>query len=991
MLELILCHPYLRMDFLRHFQNNGRMVRIKLRLPHFVALAALLFYGLTLSWGTTWNSLPLAAKLAGWDWIPMTNEPVTWLLTLPLSWLPTGWIPGGLNLFFAVCGALTLGILARSIELLPWDCLPDENSKWLKSLPALLACTVCGLEFNFWQEATAAAGVLLNQLLLAAAIWCLLEYRVAKVARWGNAAALIWGLGMAQNWVMILNLPLFVAALIWLRGRNFFRWSFLVRMVLLGLAGFSLYALLPLVNGLNPHSPWSFGQAWLVTLKMTRTILGTRYYSFRPQHLMTFVMAMYFLVPILPCLVRLKDLGGKNKSKVERLQMWIYRAARVALLLVCLWLAFAPSIGPQLFLQRQFGLALPLLSFDYLNALGIGFLAGNFLFVSQIRPERRGRGVAEKVNSWLRHGGAPAIFLVVAALMFAGLVARNAPALLTTHRQPLEGFGKLVVSSLPAEGGILLGEDERKLAVVQAALSHRPDKGRWQVVNFGLLPLPKYRAALDRRQPSGWLTAQSRHELNRLELLTLLHGLDHTNRLFYLQPSLGNILFEMLYPQPHDATAELKFYDENQVSGTPQSPQEITASEKFWDDAWQKQMASLNPAHPPHPSAVTKMGAKLFNWLCLEPVPVPQSLALGSWYSIYLDGWGVELQRSGQLPAAQRRFEQALVLNTNSVSAAINLQCNARLQAGEKLSLVSLNEMTGRFRDLRDIARTMNMYGPFDEPGLCYQLGRICQQANWPRQTVQLMERTIALAPGEPLPELALAEFYSFHRMDAKVFEIVKRVRPTTARLPANEAAEVEAELSVLEAKAWMSQTNVANARRVLQSLLDQHPGDLATAELVFKAYLTFGDPTNALQLVVGKLATEPDNIAALNNQAAILIQMNRAAEAITVLNHALSLTNTPAIRLNRAIAYLQSSNLPAAEAEYLDLANQSADVFSVHYGLASIAGQRHDTNLASQQLAICLSNAPPGTVKWERARAQLEALKDPAGQNPAGKPRLTP
>src|ERR1019366_4471671 len=167
------------------------------------------------------------------------------------------------------------------------------------------------------------AGVMLNQLLLAAAIWCLLEYRAGKESRWLNAAALIWGLGMAQNWVM-------------------------------------------LVNGMNPHSPWSFGEAWLATLKITKNTFGALYHQFWAWHrLMTLVVVLYFLVPILPCLVRLQDRGGKNKSKVERLQMWIYRAARAGLLLACLWLAFDPSVGPQQILLRQFGIALPLLSFDY--------------------------------------------------------------------------------------------------------------------------------------------------------------------------------------------------------------------------------------------------------------------------------------------------------------------------------------------------------------------------------------------------------------------------------------------------------------------------------------------------------------------------------------------------------------------------------------------------------------------------------------------------
>src|ERR1035438_4423272 len=111
---------------------------------------------------------------------------------------------------------------------------------------------------------------------------------------------------------MLLTLPLFVASLIWLRRWRFFKWDFLRRMTLLGLAGFSIYALLPLVNGLNPHSPWHFDEAWLATLKITKKTFGALYLE--------------------------------------------YRASRVGLLLACLWLAFDPSIGPRQILLRQFGI-----------------------------------------------------------------------------------------------------------------------------------------------------------------------------------------------------------------------------------------------------------------------------------------------------------------------------------------------------------------------------------------------------------------------------------------------------------------------------------------------------------------------------------------------------------------------------------------------------------------------------------------------------------
>jgi Flp pilus assembly protein TadD len=951
-----------------------------------VAVTAVLVYGLTLSWGTLVNSLPLDAKLTGWDWQPMTSEPLLWLLTLPLRFLPDAWIPAGLNLFFAVTGALTLGLLARSVELLPWDCPPDENKTRIKTLPVLLACAVGGLEFNFWQEATAGAGAMLNQLLLAAAIWCLLEYRAAKEMRWLNAAALVWGAGMAENWVMLLNLPWFVAALIWLRQRRFFKWDFLLRLALLGLAGLSIFALLPLVNGLNPHSPWSFTEAWLVTLKSTKGTFAALYFDFWARHrLMTSVVLLYFLVPTLPCLVGLQDRGTNNKSHVERFQLWLYRGLRVGLLLACLWLAFSPSIGPQQVLLRQFGVSLPLLSFDYLDALGIGFLAGNFLFVSQIRPERRGRGLVAKMNSWVRRS-APALLASAMAIIVIGLAARNLPAILQANRQPLENFGALAASELPAGGGIVLGDDASKLDVFQAALSHHRENGLWLAVDLRYLALPEYRAALERRQPLGWLTAQTRHPLKPLEQLRLLNQLARTNRLFYLQPIPGRLLFEQFYTEPHDALTELKLYNKDQIGTPPMSAADRVAGEKFWDEAWQKQMEPLCQPAPKRMSAWNKISTAWSGRFCLEPLPAPQQRLLRSWYSIYLDSWGVELQRNRWLPEARRRFEQALALNPNNWSAAINLECNTNLQAGKQLDFTGLDDMVGQFRDLPHLVMAMNSCGPFDEPRLCFLLGRAFGQAGWPQQALQQLERAKTLAPDALSPELLLAELYSRCRLDDKVFEIVRHLRTTTAGAPTNQLAELDVELSLLEARSWVSQTNPANARRILQSVLQQHPNDTPTANLVFKAYMAFGDLTNAFQIVADQLAGNPDNIPALNNQAAILIQMNRADDALPVLNRALAITNAPAIRLNRAIAYLQNRNLAAAEADYHQLENQAVDVFSVHYGLAEIARLRNDTNQAIRQFSICLTNTPIGTFKWEDVRTRLDLLKNPAGRSPVEK-----
>jgi tetratricopeptide (TPR) repeat protein len=213
--------------------------------------------------------------------------------------------------------------------------------------------------------------------------------------------------------------------------------------------------------------------------------------------------------------------------------------------------------------------------------------------------------------------------------------------------------------------------------------------------------------------------------------------------------------------------------------------------------------------------------------------------------------------------------------------------------------------------------------------------------------------------------------------MDDKALETVNLLRDEIQTLPIKDTMDVS--LAVLEANSWLSQTNPARARSVLQSVLKQHTNDNRTLNLVLQAYLAFGDYTNALELVSGKLAQEPDNVAALINQAAILIQMGDATNAIPFLNYALAITNLPIARLNRAVAYLQTQNLPAAEADYLELENSPAQAFPVHYGLAEIAERRHDTNLAIQHLELCLSNAPAGTVKWREARERLDTLKPPA------------
>ena len=974
---------------------NGSTSHFTRRFPLLVAMGALMFYGVTLGHGVTMNSLSLAATIAGWDWTPMMGQPLLWLLTLPLRLLPAAWAPLGLNFFSAATAALTLGLLARTVQLLPWD-RPWENTRRLAgALPVLLACAVCGLEFSFWQEATAATGEMLDLLLPAAALWLLLEYRIRGESRWLDAATFVWGLGMAENWLLLLALPLFVAGVIWLqverakakgaeraalfgmrmvrlRGLRIFRTKFLLRLAGLGLAGFSIYALMPLVNGLAPHSPWSLGQSWLASLKLTKNMVMVLYDQFWVAHrLLAMAVMLYFLVPTLACLVRQRDEGTKNKSQADRFQLLIYRGLRVALLLACLWLAFDPVTGPRQIVQQQFGVPLPLLTFDYLNAVGAAFLAGNLLLISQRRVRRHSRS---RTSIPLRQLAVPfaagGLVLVV-----AGLLARNTPAICHMNFHPLERFGDLLADSLPAGRGVMLSGQPEKLEVFQAALARRRNGADWLAVDTHALPTVAYRAWLERRQPAGWLTGENRHELTAPETVRLLEHIARTSRLFCLHPSYG-YLFEQFYLEPAGAIYEVKLRGEKPIEIPPLTAAAMDANETFWTGAWQKELAPLAAT-----SIRRQTGwQKIIQRLGFTPAPFYQDRLLAEWYSLSLDGWGVSLQRQSRWSEARLRFEQALQLNTNNFSAQISLACNTNLQSGSRLGLASVDKVAGQLGSIQHLSLVLNNSGPFDEPVFCYLLGCAFQKNGMLLQAAEQFERTRTLAPGALAPELALAEIYTRLQFSDRARSLINHLRDQTKSLPASSPMDLE--MALLEANSWLSQTNTANASGVLQSVLQQHPDDMQIVYGVIGAYLAFGDFTNALQLVNTNLARSPDDVASLNIQAAILIQSGDAAAAIPVLDHILTLTNLPEARLTRAIARLACKDFEAAETDFRVLEKSGKDPGRVGYGLAAIAEQRHDTNQAAHYLRLCLTNTPPGTILWDKASARLRTLEPGSGTN---------
>ncbi len=911
----------------------------------------------------------MTAQVAGWGGETMQSEPLYWLMTLPLRCLPAGWMAPALNILSAILAALTLGILARSLELAAWD-RPLETLEWRSRLPLLLACVICGLEYNFWKEATAGTGEMLQLLLLAAAIGCLCKYRVTCRLRWMRAAALIWGLGMAENWMMVFTLPIFVASLFWLGKFDMLSLKTILRLALAGLAGFLVFFTLPLARSVALHVPLQCCDFCLYALKAYKSLLGTLWFEFWHLHRMELlVVTLFFFVPIFPIIFRGRDEGTRHKRSFDRLMLWGDRGKKAAFLLVCVWLAFDPLVGPRWIVLQQTGIALPLLSLDYLAALCAGFLAGDLLLALLAERDRRhhSRRFLERIS---RHATPIlAALLIVAA---AGLLVRNAPAILLANREPVAQFGELALKSLPPGGGMVLSDQPAKLQVFQATAACQGNS-RWLAVNLQRLSRWDYRQRLSKTYPGEWFTEGQPNLLNQQGVVAMAAQFARTGHVYYLEDDCGT-LFDTVYLDPVGSVFTVKPAPDDVLHPPRLSAATISSVEQFWNGTT-PQLEAIEGIISPRSSRFDKTLHLVLACGQIQPVPPAQTRELADWYSVALNDWGVRLQQAGQITAAHHRFIQALMLNTNNIAAQMNLVCNSNLVAGNKMNLSYVRGLAAELGDFNRLTYFIYGYGMVDQPSFCYVLGVAFLDAGLPRQALEQFLRAQTLAPDVAAPKLAAADLYNHFGFGEQARRLIAEAR---GDMPLAQQNSLNTELSVLQAESWFAQTNAANAGTELRSLLNEHPGDVQAVSMAMRAYVSFGDYSNALRVVNSWLAANPDDLNALMGKGAVCEKLGRADDAIATYNHALSLTNAPLIRLLRDQSYVEAGKLDAAEGDLLQMDKTATNHLDTDLALAQIASRRHETNDTLVWLQRCLTNVPANSVPYQWLVGRINALKSP-------------
>jgi Flp pilus assembly protein TadD len=955
-------------------------------LPWLLALVMLLVYGFTLGQWVSLFNVNAVARLSHWTWQPDLLNPVAWIVTYPLRWLPVTMIPLALNMFTAVCASLTLGMLARSVAILPHNRTDAQRTREMSEfsfltifnawLPPVLAVLVAGLQLTFWEQATNYTGEMFDLLLFAFVIWSLLEFRLDGDDRRLFLAALVYGASMADNWAMIGFFPLFIGMIVWIRGIAFFNLQFLGRMALCGLVGMSFYLLLPLLAVISGKFPVTFWEALHYNLGGQFNMIKLVFVQDKFRQAVE-LLALTSLVPMLMLAVRWPASVGDSRFG-NFLTNFVFNLVSLAFLVIGLWAAFDTPIGTRHLGMTQFGI--PFLTFSYLGALGIGYFSGYFLLVF-------GQDVVNQFSEVLirsRHAkawdfaGVIGICLL-AFVAVAGLAWKNIPLIRAANDDTLLRYSALMVANLPRAGGYVLADTPERLVLAQSALAREKRAKDFVMLDSQSLPWPAYHHYLQKQYGSRWpafAPAARTNAFNPLELIYSLASIARSNQIYYLHPSFG-YYFEQFYLEPHGLVYKLNTLP-NDTLLPPLPDQTLMAeNETFWARAAQSAFGPIASAVAPvDRNASSNLGSKLLDRLHIGRHEQNFNVrVVGGLYSRSLDYWGVQLQRANELEKAALRFQEAQKLNPDNVVAQANLQFNESLRAKKKVPLDPAKASADQFGKSGSWASVWNMNGPFDEPSFCYGEGVMLVEGGLMRQAVAPFERVRTLAPEDISTRYWLAQLYLASRLPDRALDALHDVESQPEAFAITTANSTK--LNVLLAGAYLQKNDLARGVQLLQAEVVRHPDDNELLAGTVQAYLARGLFTNALEIIDQKLRRTPDDPAWLFSKGFASMQIKAYDDAVTALTRVLSLQSTNnGARFDRAITYLNSDQLDAARADYLTLQQSFTNSFAIAYGLGEIAWRKHETNEAVRNYQVYLANANTNTAEATNIIQRLHDLK---------------
>jgi tetratricopeptide (TPR) repeat protein len=963
--------------------NKVEMGFVQRRLPWIVGAAMLVAYLVTLSRWATPASVELLAKISGWDWRPDVVAPLHVLLRSPVRWLPAGAQLFTLNLIEAVFAAGALALLARSVSLLPYDRTKEqrqlERSDYsLLTLPAawlppVFAALVCGLQLTFWENAVASNGRMLDLLLFAYLVRCLLEFRLDQNERWLKKLACVYGLATVNNYALAGFLPAFLVALAWIKGMAFFNWRFLLRMFGWGCLGLSLYLLMPLVASIRQSQDYSFWQLLSDYWVLQKTMLAGAWYS---RSMMLF-LGITSLLPVLFIGIRWPASFGDISPIGVALTNFTMHIIHLIFMGACLYVTFDREFSPRRILLGYPYAGLP---FFFLGALCVGYFAGYVLLVFGSKTD-------PNAKSWqrppaIRRFAGMALVGVVWVLFVAvpgGLAWKNFPLLHASSGSALSQHAALQADSLPAKPAIVLSDDPRRLYALQAELQSRSPQVGHILVEAGSLDESAYHRFLARRHGARLALLATNYlagsKVDSPSVNFFLANLSQSLDLYYLHPSFG-YFFEAFYLKPYRAVYQMKPFMTNVISAPVLTAAELKAQDDFWRSLTSGELAAL---HKPQP-AVTAGKARQ-----AAPDQWGVNGVFRAIYSRALNHFGVEAQRGGDFKLAGSAFDLALKLNDRNPTAFINQEYNRRVQAGDRASQPPSSNVVERIKYYgKAYGPLLNDNGPPDEPSACFVLAQHFHESMLYRQAAQWLERSLYFEPTNINRRIFLISECLHLGLPDNSLALIADLR---ARPPVPLTTEDQIDLTRAEAWAHYSKRDLATAERLLRATQQRYPREATPFSTLADIYMAAGMVTNALAVYESQLKAQPDDFSALVNLAAFLIRSGRYADALPYLERAMKVKpNDPSALFNRAICQLNlaqstagavnAANLDAALADFLQLSVVAPKAYSAFWGIGECYRLKKNKNEALRFYERFLKEAPPNDPDLPLARQRIQLLK---------------
>ena len=915
----------------------------------------MVLYALTLHPWLGPINVTLVGQLLGWESDPPYTEPVLYVFSLFLRWFPAERGPWVLNGLSAVLAALNVTVLARCVALLPHDRTREQRIRghsentllhgWFAVFPVIFAAGLLGLQLTFWENATLQTGEMLDLLLFAFCILALLEYRLDLREGWLWASAFVWGAGITTNWAMIGFAPLFLTAIVWIRGWSFFNAAFLTRMILYGLAGLGFYLVLPMLTLVLDQSSVGF---WGSLKSNTMT---EKTYLFGVPRGRPLLLALISVLPL--GLVGIRWEGSKGTT-VER-----YATFGGIVLLQVLWLlgtayvAFDPPFSTRrlMYLDETSG-SLPLLTFGFTGALAAGYFAGWFLLFG-FSPPSKTWDLPKALFSLL--GKVAAVLVLVATIgVPTALLVRNWSVVRAGNNGEFLALARSLVDPLPATPSLVLSDNSLTARMAWAAAASRAGTPPHVFFEASRGPDPRYRQ---------WIAKSSAATIPQLAPLAtvtenvagvtteILSELAAAGRAFYLHPSFG-FFFEKVRLQPAGVIFALAPQPAEMVPLVGSTDQAAAALK-----AWEALTVSLEAV-----LVARDAGAK-------------DGRPLAEMWSRAANSLGVEQQRLGRLKEAGQLFAQARRLNPDNLAAQVNAAVNAELQAGRPLSTDlnkplanSLAILVLRSDGLLDEPVSLRSYGG----GLLSALERL------PRQAWDAFYRAEQLVPGDLTSRLGQIEalLQDGHVKPARA-ELDQLAKSDAAKTPSREFVVGQQRLEIYYA---LLQGDIAGAEKRIESARAQFVGDTSLLALLTELYIRQGRFDEAVPLLEQWRKQRPEEAAASLRLAAIHINRSQFDLALRVIEQLLLLQpENPAARLNKAICLLQLNRLEDAQREYRALEEKLPDVPMLQFGLAEVALRRKNTNDALEYLDKYLKGAPTNTVEYSNVVQRVTQLRGPA------------